>query len=54
MSFEAWLLLISLKVSDFCDSFIVPRNDCREYVMDCVLDGEDIEWCKNDYIIGEL
>lgn len=49
MTFEAWLLLIHLKATSFCDSLISPQVNCVEIVKECVLDGESFEWCTENY-----
>ena len=50
MSFGVWILLMNLRIGEFCNAFIHPEPTCFEYIQDCALDGEDLEWCKDDYM----
>lgn len=50
MSFEVWLALMNIKINSFCDTILVPDKNCFSTVQECVLDGEEFEWCRDQYI----
>lgn len=43
-----FLLLLKLKSNDFC-SRVIEQQYCIDYIEDCVLDGEQLSWCKESY-----
>lgn len=50
MDWASYLLLLNLKVSTFCNSLLLEQPDCNQIVQECVLDGEELEWCTEDYL----
>jgi hypothetical protein len=49
MSWEAFLLLINLRATEWCTKHYPKNKDCVENVVDCVLDGESLKFCKGVY-----
>lgn len=52
MSWEAFLLMIHLKASNFCkyEPSQARVVKCEEYITDCMLDGEKFRFCSRDYL----
>ena len=52
MTWETFVLLVEILASNWCDR-LPPKyfeKSCAEEIKECVLDGEDIDFCKGIYI----
>lgn len=53
LTFSSFIKLMTAISITFCIHVDEPNlNYCTEYMMECVLDGEAIEFCGRDYIEG--
>lgn len=50
MSWKILVLILNLEADNFCKSFIHYEPTCHDQIVECVLDGESLEWCKEDYL----
>lgn len=52
MSWAAYVLFIELTAANWCEKLPVEfyGKSCTEEVVECVLDGEKMDFCKNLYI----
>lgn len=51
MTWTSYLILLELTVNNWCNNLPAYYyiDTCNEDVMECVLDGEDIEFCQSVY-----
>ena len=50
MSFETWYLFIHLLVAQHCELNEPQQVDeCKELIVDCMLDGENFKFCKEHW-----
>lgn len=52
MTFEIFILAVTMKAISFCESTFIPTSlyACTESVVECVLDGERISFCTEAYL----
>lgn len=49
MTWTTFLIFLKLKTINFCNSTIHYNSECESEIIECVLDGEEFEWCKGRY-----
>ena len=45
MSWLVFLGILTVSINNFCKVDL----ECKDHMQDCVLDGENFDWCKNEY-----
>lgn len=48
------ILGVMMMAANFCGSLLIetePHDFCVKYVTDCLLDGEDVNYCSKDYLM---
>ena len=52
-----WLLFVAnleLEVAKICKEYKFPLEQCKERIVECVLDGETLKFCIGDYKLVSL
>ena len=49
MEWLVYVIALEVEVATLCREHRFPVADCKEQVVECVLDGETLEFCMGDY-----